>query len=38
MNHLAPAASVVADNNEHQQQIEKLISPDLKNSEKTRPN
>ena len=35
-NHLAPAASVIADNDERQRHIEKQISPDLKNSEKTK--
>jgi hypothetical protein len=34
-NHIAPAASVVIDNEERQQHTEKLISPDLKNGEKT---
>jgi hypothetical protein len=34
-NHLAPAASAVVDNHERQQHTEKLISPDLKNGEKT---
>ena len=35
-NHLAPTASVVvANNHERQRHNEKLISPDLKNDEKT---
>jgi hypothetical protein len=34
-NHLAPAASVIVDNNEHERHTKKLISPDLKNGEKT---
>jgi hypothetical protein len=34
-NHLAPAASAIADNHERQRHTEKLISPDLKNSEMT---
>jgi hypothetical protein len=33
--HLAPAPSAVVDNNGHQRQVEKQISPDLKNSKKT---
>jgi hypothetical protein len=33
-NHLAPVTSVVADNNERLRHTKKLISPDLKNSEK----
>jgi hypothetical protein len=33
-NHLAPAASAVADNHEHQQHTEKLVSPDLKTGKK----
>jgi hypothetical protein len=35
-NHLAQAASAVADNHERQQHTEKLISPHLKTSEKTK--
>ena len=35
-NHLAPAASVVTNNHKRQRQTEKLISPDLKNGEKTK--
>jgi hypothetical protein len=35
-NHLAPASIIVADNNERQQHIEKLISPDPKTGEKTK--
>jgi hypothetical protein len=33
--HLAPASSAAVDNDGHQRHIEKQISPDLKNSEKT---
>jgi hypothetical protein len=33
-NHLALATSAVPDNNERQRHTEKLVSPDLKNSEK----
>jgi hypothetical protein len=35
--HLAPTASIDADNHERQRHTEKLISLDLKNSEKTTP-
>jgi hypothetical protein len=35
-NHLARAASAVVNNHERQQHNEKLISPDLKNGEKTK--
>jgi hypothetical protein len=35
-NHLAPAASAIADNHERQQHTEKLISPDLKTGNKTK--
>jgi hypothetical protein len=35
-NHLTPAASAIADNNERQRHIEKMISPDLKTGEKTK--
>jgi hypothetical protein len=35
-NHLAAVTSVVADNNERLRHTKKLISPDLKNSEKTK--
>jgi hypothetical protein len=34
--HLAPAANAVVDNNKCQPDTEKLISPDLKNGEKTK--
>jgi hypothetical protein len=33
--HLAPAPSAVVDNDGHQRHVEKQISPDLKNDEKT---
>jgi hypothetical protein len=33
--HLAPAASVIADNNARQRHTEKMISPDLKKGDKT---
>jgi hypothetical protein len=35
-NHLALAASAIADNHERQQNTEKLISPDLKTGNKTK--
>jgi hypothetical protein len=34
--HLAPAPSTVVDNDERQRHVEKLISLDLKNGEKTK--
>jgi hypothetical protein len=33
--HLAPAPSAAVDNDGHQRHVEKQISPDLKNDEKT---
>ena len=35
-NHLVPAAGVVANNHERRRHTEKTISPDLKNSDKTK--
>jgi hypothetical protein len=35
-NHLTPAAGIIADSNKRQRHTEKLISPDLKNDEKTK--
>jgi hypothetical protein len=34
--HLAPAPNAVVNNDKHQRHVEKQISPDLKNGEKTK--